>query len=361
MEKQPERKPAAFVIMPFGDGFDEIYNLFLVEAIAQAGFEVFRADNIKSTQNILKDIVRGIAESDLIVADLTDSNPNVYYELGLAHALGKPVILLTQDLEDLPFDLRSYRVIPYKTHFADILRARKQVTDLATGLLAGSVEFGSPASDFLDRSAAPFARRAAEDVEVGEPGLLDHMAEMEEGFERLGESLASFGSETKALSQRTTQVTSRLQDLQSNPDRGSARQARTLVMGLAQKLGDYGRFLSAENRSYSTELERTRAALESIVRAQDPRTREERTQLENLLSELDSVQRAAQDGLAGMSRMADTLRETRDVERTFNRARDRAVSELGHLCENIEQTISMLSRAREIGSEKLSSFREDAV
>ena len=360
MERAAASKPAAFVIMPFGDGFDEIYNLFLVEAIGQAGFEVSRADNIKSAQNILKDIVRAIAEADLIVADLTDSNPNVYYELGLAHALGKPVILLTQEIDDLPFDLRSYRVVPYKTHFADITRARKQLTDLAAGLLSGDVEFGSPASDFLGQPIQAVSRRPTDDREVGEAGLLDYMAEMEEGFERLGESLSSFGSQTEELSERTTQVTARLQDLHTNRDRASARQARTLVMGLAQKLSDYGRFLSAENERYSTELERTRAALESIVRAQDPRTPEERDQLEKFLSELDSVRSAAQEGLDGMSSMADTLSATPAVERTFNRARDRAVGELRHLCENIEQTISMVSRAKDIGSEKLSSSREDA-
>ena len=72
---------------------------------------MFRADDIDNQQNILNDIVKSIRSSELIVADLTDPNPNVYYELGLAHAMRKRVVLMTQDLGSMPFDLRSYRTI----------------------------------------------------------------------------------------------------------------------------------------------------------------------------------------------------------------------------------------------------------
>ena len=84
MTDHSTKKPTAFVIMPFGEGFDEIYNFFVVEVLSEAGYEVTRADDIRSCQNILKDIVRGIADCRLVVADLTDSNPNVYYEVKYA-------------------------------------------------------------------------------------------------------------------------------------------------------------------------------------------------------------------------------------------------------------------------------------
>lgn len=138
----------AFVIMPFAPDFDEIYNLFIATTLTDAGFEVFRADTILSQRNILEDVVSSIIESDLIVADLTGSNANVYYELGLAHALGKRVLLLTQSIEELPFDLRSYRVISYDTHFASIQKAKDELTALAIGARDGSIPFGSPIKDF---------------------------------------------------------------------------------------------------------------------------------------------------------------------------------------------------------------------
>ena len=81
--------------MPFGEGFDEIYGLFIAGAITEAGFDPVRADDIRNQQNILKDVIAGIAESSLVVADLTGSNANVYYELGIAHGFKKRVILVT--------------------------------------------------------------------------------------------------------------------------------------------------------------------------------------------------------------------------------------------------------------------------
>jgi nucleoside 2-deoxyribosyltransferase len=63
---------------------------------------------------IIKDILQAIRKADYIIADLSQPNPNVYYEMGFAHALRKPVILITRNLESLPFDLRHQRVIIYQ-------------------------------------------------------------------------------------------------------------------------------------------------------------------------------------------------------------------------------------------------------
>ena len=358
MGEPKEQKPMAFVIMPLSDGFDKIYEGFLVETLREAGFEVCRADNIRSAQNILKDIVRGIEKSDLIVADLTDSNPNVFYELGLAHALHKPIIMLSQEIKDLPFDLRSYRVIQYTTHFREMDQARNQLKGLAAGLLSGEAAFSSPVSDFLGKPVKSISQRSTEDREAGESGFLDHLVDMEEGLKRLTESWTAFGSQTEELGQATDKVNERFEYLQNKPDRASARQVRDLMMSLAQKLGGYTKFLSAENDKYAPELERTRASLEAVVGYQNPQTREKREQLKGLLSALGTSEDAARQALAEISRMTDTLREIPAVERTFNRAKDWAVKQLRRFTGNIEQTISMISRAKEIGSKKLEKASE---
>ncbi len=104
-------KPKAFVLMPFDEEFDSVYERFIKSTLEKFGFEVFRADDIQGQQSILKDVLKGIQESDLIVADLTDNNPNVFYELGIAHTFRKKVILTTQSIEDVPFDLKPYRLV----------------------------------------------------------------------------------------------------------------------------------------------------------------------------------------------------------------------------------------------------------
>ena len=142
---------SAFVLMPFDEGFAPVYSEFIKPVLESVGVVVSRADNIESQQNILRDVMGGIGGSDLIIADLTSSNPNVYYELGVAHASRKPVIHLTQSLEEVPFDLRSHRLIEYSTHFSKIEEAREKLRNYAEAFLRGELLIGSPVTDFLSR------------------------------------------------------------------------------------------------------------------------------------------------------------------------------------------------------------------
>ena len=354
MEESEKGKPTAFVIMPFGQDFNEIYEHFLVSVLTESGFAVRRADNLQNAQNIIKDIVNGIAKSDLIVADLTDSNPNVYYELGLAHALNKPVILLTQELDSLPFDLKSYRVVSYTTHFTDTKRASRELASMAAGLISGETEFGSPISDFLRQAVDTISSpRQTEDIGENESGFLDHLAAMEEGWEQITQSLTEIGSELEEYNSTTRSTTAKIKDLGENPNKTSARKMRTLVMGMAQKLNDKAQSLSLQNDKYSNVLEHIRIPLEAIMRAQDPHTDEERAQLKKSLSELDDLENSVKDALAGISDLGDTLLKIPPMEKTFDRAQGRFVEQCRRLADNFEQTISMISRVKEIGDQKL--------
>lgn len=100
-----------FVIMPFGEWFDRYYEEIYVPAIKDAGYEPVRADSLFSTGSVMEQIWDQILKSKLLLADLTGKNPNVFYELGLSHAKGKPVVFISQNLDDVPFDLRHLRVI----------------------------------------------------------------------------------------------------------------------------------------------------------------------------------------------------------------------------------------------------------
>lgn len=113
-EKQTEEtKPKCFVIMPFGGWFDKYYIEIYIPAIEEAGFEAKRADDLYRPGNIVNDIWTYTKEATVLLADLTNKNPNVFYELGLAHAITKPAVLITASMDDVPFDLRSLRVIDY--------------------------------------------------------------------------------------------------------------------------------------------------------------------------------------------------------------------------------------------------------
>lgn len=119
-----------FVMMPFGEWFDRYYQDIYVPAIKDAGFEPVRADELFTTGSVVEQIWEQIEKAKLLLADLSGKNPNVFYELGLAHAAKQPVIFTAAQVEDVPFDLRHLRVIIYDVREPEwAARLRKSVTD----------------------------------------------------------------------------------------------------------------------------------------------------------------------------------------------------------------------------------------
>lgn len=106
-------RPRAFVVMQFAEPYDTFYREVIQKQAEAAGFEVFRIDEKAGPGVIFQDIQREIEQAEIVVAEITPTNPNVFYELGYAHALGKPTILLAQRGAQLPFDIRSFRVVFY--------------------------------------------------------------------------------------------------------------------------------------------------------------------------------------------------------------------------------------------------------
>lgn len=102
------------VLMPFTESWsDRIWTKVLAPTITAAGFTPIRADDLYG-RDVMEDIWSMILSAEVVVADITGRNANVFYELGLAHAVGKEVLLITQDVNDIPFDLNRYRHIIYE-------------------------------------------------------------------------------------------------------------------------------------------------------------------------------------------------------------------------------------------------------
>lgn len=102
-----------FVAMPFAESFAPVFFELIVPAAAGAGLVVMRTDQEPTLASIDERIHQGIRMADLVVADLTTYNPNVFYELGVAHALGKQSLLMRQPGVELPFDVRYHEAFEY--------------------------------------------------------------------------------------------------------------------------------------------------------------------------------------------------------------------------------------------------------
>jgi len=124
-----------FVMQPFAPPLGEYYEKIFKPAIEKAGLQPVRADaEIFATGKIIDQVWRGINTAKVLVAELTTRNPNVFYELGLAHALRKPVVLVSSNEADVPFDLHHIRVIYYDV--TDPFWGSKLVEKVAENILS---------------------------------------------------------------------------------------------------------------------------------------------------------------------------------------------------------------------------------
>lgn len=119
--------PRAFIVMQFKEPFNTLYAEVIRPVCESFGYEVVRADDIYTSGLIIKEITQSIQEASVIVADITAESPNVYYEVGYAHALNKPTILLSDKTQErLPFDVSGFRTLFYE----DSIGGKRKVEDL---------------------------------------------------------------------------------------------------------------------------------------------------------------------------------------------------------------------------------------
>lgn len=146
-----------FVAMPFDSLFQTYYEQVIRPAVEELGLKCIRGDEIYSRPQIMADIWKSIRTARLVIAELTGKNPNVFYEVGLAHAIGKPLILLTRNEDDVPFDLKALRYRYYDVNdplwgdnlrkaIQSMVRSVLEQSDLSTYLegIESSVYFPAP-------------------------------------------------------------------------------------------------------------------------------------------------------------------------------------------------------------------------
>ena len=102
-----------FVLMPFNEELENVYRNHIRPLGEDLGLSIRRADDIVRAGPFMEKVWDGICAADLIIADCTQQNPNVFYEIGMAHTVGTTVVLLTRSEDDIPSDIKHYEYIPY--------------------------------------------------------------------------------------------------------------------------------------------------------------------------------------------------------------------------------------------------------
>jgi hypothetical protein len=174
-----QEKKICFVISPIGDEdtdirkrSDKVLKHIITAAVEPLGYNVVRADKISEPGIITHQILQHIVDAPLVIADLTDRNPNVFYELALRHAIRKPQVQLIRKGDQIPFDVAATRIIQFDLTDLDSVEATKnEIVAQVKSLEAGKNDTDNPISVSLDlkvlkESNNPEERSLADIVEA---------------------------------------------------------------------------------------------------------------------------------------------------------------------------------------------------
>ena len=147
-----------FVIAPIGEAdsdtrrrSDQVLKHVIHPAAKECGYTATRADQISEPGLITAQVIQHIVDDDLVIADLTDRNPNVFYELALRHALKKPLVQIIKKGEQIPFDVAGMRTIPVDHHDLDsVEEARQEMIRQIRSIENSPTQIDTPISVALD-------------------------------------------------------------------------------------------------------------------------------------------------------------------------------------------------------------------
>ncbi len=247
-----------FVISPIGEegsdtrkASDDVFEFIIQEALVPLGFTVERADMIAESGLITTQIIERIVSSDLVVADLTHHNANVFYELAIRHITGKPFIHMISEDDKIPFDVAASRTIIYSTDLAGAKRAKHELAKQAQAFRDHSCKVESPVSVALDLKALSSSedpvQTALGRIEVEMTKIRSEVATaMKLQSQAFGRGILDFAVGTALGSEKTGWTEERLELLKSMwGDGASATQiaealggiTRNAVIGKIHRLG----------------------------------------------------------------------------------------------------------------------------
>lgn len=314
-----------------------------------------------------------------MIADVTGLNENVLYELGLAHALGKRTVMITQKLDDLPFDLRAYRANEYSMLFHKAGELKDLLAKVGEAVLRGEADFSNPIQDFapyaLGRATQPTvvplaggpSYRGGDTTDVDsasaddEPGFLEHRVALELGSakvvqisERLGGFTEEVGNKFSGYSEKMVRANTNLGDRAAGALLAIARDA-------AEDLNLYAEQIEPLTGEMRTALGDVAAGTNAIARHGSIGDDEDAAVGEGVLESLHNAELSMGQTRASIEGFAKTMLELPNMERNLRRAARRAAAAVTALAEEIETGESEFARARGLLQERIDAHRRGQV
>jgi len=192
-----------FFIAPIGEEgskirerSDKVLEYIVEEAMSDFDYSVTRADQMDEPGSITNQVIQKTVNSELVVADLSGHNPNVFYELAVRHATGKPYIQLIEQEESIPFDIADVRTINYGLGVEEADIAKKDIIAQLESLETDNPEFDNP----ISRSAEMESLKSSKDpAEQGLGEILESVSRLEGKINRLDQRVKEKESKQTSL------------------------------------------------------------------------------------------------------------------------------------------------------------------
>ncbi len=336
-----DNKHKVFVITPFGEDFLALYNK-LKEEFSE-NFEFTNAGDLDNQQNILKDIVEGIYEASVVIADLTGLNANVFYELGLAHAMNKKVIIITQSITELPFDIKSYRANEYSLQFNKIPKLIEELKNLLFGAINNNVQYGNPVSDYIpnfyqeskdslnqnDNKVKKSCKNQEFNIESdAEKGFLDYITDINENSEKMTNEIEEISTGMEKMNISIGEATSEINRVKLQSGNADVSFIRNVCRKLSNPITLYANNLKEnvkEISQYWNIIENSYLALLDNKYALEG---ENAKNLEVSVNNLRGMQDAMNETDNSIEMFVSVLSNSMGIERRLNKAISTLIDEL---------------------------------
>ena len=348
-------RPKVFVITPFSENFLALYKE--LKHVFARDFDFSNAGDLDNQQNILKDIVEGIYQADVVIADLTGLNPNVFYELGLSHAMNKKVIIITQNIVELPFDIKSYRANEYSLQFNKLPLLIDELKRLLYGAIDNSVKYGNPVSDYIpdfyeDKRRSPGIQSlvANDDVETLDAieedtkGFLDCIADIGENSAKMSNEINSMGIEMNEMTASVSNATRQIQQAKSQNGSVDVVFVRNICRRLAVPIETFARKLKEHVSNIHEHWRIVENSYLALLDNQHAQQAEKLQELEKSMRTLRSLQEATETSNKKIEGFAVALRGGLGMEKRLNKAVSLLDSELGAYLSMTETMMSSIDR-----------------
>lgn len=340
-------KSNVFVIMPFQEEFFEMYEMLKIEFSKE--YEFTNAGEEGNQQNILRDIIEPIYKADVVIADLTGLNPNVMYELGIAHTFNKKTIIITKDdLSKLPFDLKQYRAKDYSTHFKKFAELIDYLKINMDGAVKGTVSYSNPVKDFMTlaglENTNQFQEKGIELEEDTDKGFLDFLAEIEENANSLSEEIDSLNEEIKIMSDGVSKSAEEIERVNQAGGNSVASFVRKESKKAARYISEFATKLRSHNQKIETlwdEVENNTLGLLENKYANQEGNQES---LIGYLCSLKAMRVAITESNSSVEELKDSMNDNIGIERSMNQAIRFVVDDLSTYISNTQRIVLSIDK-----------------